>query len=176
MRVIRPLSLLVMVGLGCAQDQAPEPVVTPQNLCVDDAAFFAQNVWPQVLQNKCLGCHNAQGIARATEFVMMPSAQPGYMEANQAVLSYLASLERDGTSFILLKPTEAIPHGGGQVLTPGSEAYATLEAFAARVKEPVVCETETVADEDAFAGVTICLLYTSPSPRDRTRSRMPSSA
>ena len=25
-------------------------------------------------------------------------------------------------------------------------------------------------------GVPICLLYTSPSPRDRTRSRMPSSA
>ena len=24
--------------------------------------------------------------------------------------------------------------------------------------------------------ITICLLYTSPSPRDRTRSRMPSSA
>ena len=29
----------------------------------------------------------------------------------------------------------------------------------------------------AAAGViTVCLLYTSPSPRDRTRSRMPSSA
>ena len=27
-----------------------------------------------------------------------------------------------------------------------------------------------------FGGVFICLLYTSPSPRDRTRSRMPSSA
>ena len=26
------------------------------------------------------------------------------------------------------------------------------------------------------AGTTACLLYTSPSPRDRTRSRMPSSA
>ena len=25
-------------------------------------------------------------------------------------------------------------------------------------------------------GISICLLYTSPSPRDRTRSRMPSSA
>ena len=25
-------------------------------------------------------------------------------------------------------------------------------------------------------GITSCLLYTSPSPRDRTRSRMPSSA
>ena len=27
-----------------------------------------------------------------------------------------------------------------------------------------------------FAGYYVCLLYTSPSPRDRTRSRMPSSA
>ena len=29
---------------------------------------------------------------------------------------------------------------------------------------------------DSRAGGTRCLLYTSPSPRDRTRSRMPSSA
>ena len=27
-----------------------------------------------------------------------------------------------------------------------------------------------------YMGLKICLLYTSPSPRDRTRSRMPSSA
>ena len=35
-----------------------------------------------------------------------------------------------------------------------------------------------VADADAVwvASVRGCLLYTSPSPRDRTRSRMPSSA
>ena len=29
---------------------------------------------------------------------------------------------------------------------------------------------------DDFTESKICLLYTSPSPRDRTRSRMPSSA
>eukprot|EP00656_Telonema_subtile_P020825 TRINITY_DN21897_c0_g1_i2.p2 TRINITY_DN21897_c0_g1~~TRINITY_DN21897_c0_g1_i2.p2 ORF type:complete len:128 (+),score=49.31 TRINITY_DN21897_c0_g1_i2:115-498(+) len=29
---------------------------------------------------------------------------------------------------------------------------------------------------EAFGGASSCLLYTSPSPRDRTRSRMPSSA
>ena len=28
----------------------------------------------------------------------------------------------------------------------------------------------------AITAATVCLLYTSPSPRDRTRSRMPSSA
>ena len=30
--------------------------------------------------------------------------------------------------------------------------------------------------ENGFDGITTCLLYTSPSPRDRVRSRMPSSA
>ena len=31
-------------------------------------------------------------------------------------------------------------------------------------------------DKDIYLEVIACLLYTSPSPRDRTRSRMPSSA
>ena len=31
-------------------------------------------------------------------------------------------------------------------------------------------------DKDALSVLKACLLYTSPSPRDRTRSRMPSSA
>ena len=33
-----------------------------------------------------------------------------------------------------------------------------------------------LADSDRNGTTTACLLYTSPSPRDRTRSRMPSSA
>ena len=33
-------------------------------------------------------------------------------------------------------------------------------------------DVETKSDDDS----DVCLLYTSPSPRDRTRSRMPSSA
>ena len=38
---------------------------------------------------------------------------------------------------------------------------------------------EIITADDIRAGVSLtygCLLYTSPSPRDRTRSRMPSSA
>ena len=34
----------------------------------------------------------------------------------------------------------------------------------------------TALELKPFTRFTICLLYTSPSPRDRTRSRMPSSA
>ena len=34
----------------------------------------------------------------------------------------------------------------------------------------------TVQALDQYGNLVCCLLYTSPSPRDRTRSRMPSSA
>ena len=39
---------------------------------------------------------------------------------------------------------------------------------------PTIPAAQVNADWSATSGV--CLLYTSPSPRDRTRSRMPSSA
>ena len=37
-------------------------------------------------------------------------------------------------------------------------------------------ESEETGKGDSFKYAWVCLLYTSPSPRDRTRSRMPSSA
>ena len=36
--------------------------------------------------------------------------------------------------------------------------------------------TKTRNDWQTLEGINICLLYTSPSPRDRQKSRMPSSA
>ena len=43
--------------------------------------------------------------------------------------------------------------------------------------EPVVMYLRKAGEGEVTAGdITPCLLYTSPSPRDRTRSRMPSSA
>ena len=53
-------------------------------------------------------------------------------------------------------PVEALPEGCGE-----AEALQQLKQFS---------ETNTLRRS------LICLLYTSPSPRDRTRSRMPSSA
>ena len=35
---------------------------------------------------------------------------------------------------------------------------------------------DEITEEDQQEIIDACLLYTSPSPRDRTRSRMPSSA
>ena len=48
-----------------------------------------------------------------------------------------------------------------------------------RVEDAAVRIAHDVHAHDGILGVAqdaLCLLYTSPSPRDRTRSRMPSSA
>ena len=42
--------------------------------------------------------------------------------------------------------------------------------------EPQFIVREGLIEALSAAQAEICLLYTSPSPRDRTRSRMPSSA
>ena len=52
--------------------------------------------------------------------------------------------------------------------------YQSLGYSLARIKSPDRISENGIVILDISEG--ICLLYTSPSPRDRTRSRMPSSA
>ena len=52
----------------------------------------------------------------------------------------------------------------------------TLGEIVDYVSSKVGGGTTTTAAPAAITTVNTCLLYTSPSPRDRTRSRMPSSA
>ena len=64
----------------------------------------------------------------------------------------------------------------------GLEAQQAAVAAFLRGVEPLAAFTEvesgrkTDSDRPELAKAIDCLLYTSPSPRDRTRSRMPSSA
>ena len=61
-----------------------------------------------------------------------------------------------------------------KIKVPVGYEGSMLTAYHALV-HPVPITPEKVQDDDVEL-YTICLLYTSPSPRDRTRSRMPSSA
>ena len=65
---------------------------------------------------------------------------------------------------------EAVSDWGGEFMLQGLDADPTIPAdYAIRV--------DAVGYPAQYLGPTYdCLLYTSPSPRDRTRSRMPSSA
>ena len=52
----------------------------------------------------------------------------------------------------------------------------TWFALAGMLLYPIMILITSLVGADKAAAIIGCLLYTSPSPRDRTRSRMPSSA
>ena len=69
-----------------------------------------------------------------------------------------------------------------KLLPPENESWVFVEAAAA-IDPPLITleeigrdEVEIQIDLDEWDNFAICLLYTSPSPRDKRQSRMPSSA
>src|SRR5665811_1582072 len=61
------------------------------------------------------------------------------------------------------------------VLSNNADAYTLERCRKHRIPARVV-DHRAFASRELFDRRMICLLYTSPSPRDRTRSRMPCSA
>ena len=62
---------------------------------------------------------------------------------------------------------------------PCKQLAPLVEAAAEEFKNDItVCKMDVDANRETAAeyGIRSCLLYTSPSPRDRQKSRMPSSA
>ena len=60
--------------------------------------------------------------------------------------------------------------------TPAGASDASIEFAAACDAVVVVLVPEPTSFMDAYSFIKACLLYTSPSPRDKRQSRMPSSA
>ena len=62
---------------------------------------------------------------------------------------------------------------GADIVGSAKEVFDKADMIV-KVKEPQAIERKMLKSGQLL--FTYCLLYTSPSPRDRTRSRMPSSA
>ena len=78
--------------------------------------------------------------------------------------------------------TQGLIESGADVII-ASRSLETCEAFAAEMNKlgkgkctGMTVDLSSVENITAFAEKLSCLLYTSPSPRDRQKSRMPSSA
>ena len=72
-----------------------------------------------------------------------------------------------------------IPETNCQTLSSQYASYAFLTSLKSQYQAQYTLLVNFSCDEDACKPLkqkVVCLLYTSPSPRDRTRSRMPSSA
>ena len=87
-----------------------------------------------------------------------------------------------GSSRLFLAPYIAVRHGLEVHATDQDPIVMLQKSWIRRLgyAELLASERFVVAREDAtclsYPDESFCLLYTSPSPRDRTRSRMPSSA
>ncbi len=130
---------------GCSSDGT-------EGACVSTEQYFAEQVWAPIMSQKCTPCHNPQGLAKSSKMVLKNSAEAGYLAANLAIVKSVASFEQNGTSLLLLKPSQQIAHEGGQVIAKGSAEYVALEGLVERMKSADECETDTTS---FYAGVAM---------------------
>lgn len=141
--------LASMAVLGCEEEAETE-----EEACISDADFFQEKVYGPILAVDCASCHNEQGQAKHTSFILRDNKWgPDYVQQNLEMFSQLARLQFEGTPWILLKPTGGIAHEGGQRFTEGSEQYAAFQEMIARIENPTTCETEE--EQDFFADVEL---------------------
>jgi hypothetical protein len=117
-------------GSGPDGDEAPAPTMTDS--CTSQAKeFFRSELWEPILSVRCIGCHNATGLASTTHMVFEPESVANSIDQNYATFSSVARIQYNGTPVLLLRPEGLYPtgHGGGTLILQGSQEYLKLKAF-----------------------------------------------
>ncbi|MEM6786732.1 MAG: hypothetical protein AAF715_04360 [Myxococcota bacterium] len=145
------LALLASVAAGAAVTgcESDDSVATVE--CESIRSYYANEVHALVF-NKCSACHNAQGAAANSGFLLVNPAESGFIEKNIETIRRVAGDERDGISEFLLKPTNEMTHGGGQVIDVGDDDYQRLLGMVVRLQNEQVCEPN---DADVFTGTEL---------------------
>ncbi len=95
---------------------------------------FAQTLYPTLEKAACSSCHNTDGVASATRLLFPEAnASPAQIEAFGLSLASLVDRANPAESLLLKKPTNRIPHAGGQRIAPGSEEEKALQAWVERL-------------------------------------------
>lgn len=91
---------------------------------------FSETLYPVLERAGCQSCHNSEGVASVTR-LQFPEldASPEAIAAFGNSLVALVDRENPEQSFLLNKPTNRIPHAGGERIVPGSEGDAALKAW-----------------------------------------------
>ncbi len=132
----------LLLGAGCSSDSedAGGPGTTGQ--CLSERDYFAQHVWAPVMAKSCAKCHAPGGQAdeEGAKFTLLPSAYPGFIDANLLAAKQFAKTEYDGKSVLLRKPVGELEHGGGKQIELSGAEYKALQTFIQKVKAGDFCE------------------------------------
>ena len=93
--------------------------------------------------------------------------------AEKLVALYRVSTDKQGNSGLGLESQQHVVRKHVESVS-GEIVHEFIEVISGR--KTIRPQLEAATCGDSAAQTPFCLLYTSPSPRDRTRSRMPSSA
>ena len=137
--------------------------------------FQAEDGIRDLVRSRGLGdVYKRQGVL--TPFAVLEPVVVGGATVSLATLHNEGDIRRKdiriGDTVIVQRAGEVIP----QVVAPVPSLRTGAEVEFAMPAACPSCGTPVSRDESEAAVYCPCLLYTSPSPRDRTRSRMPSSA
>ena len=121
-----------------------------------------------------------QGTILASDLLAAVGMEAGF-DVKQAEVHGMAQRGGSVSSHVRWGPvvySPLIPVGGADILVGFEQVEAVRYAHFLRTGGVMLVNQQAIAPITVSAGSSIypCLLYTSPSPRDRTRSRMPSSA
>ena len=131
-------------GGGSGGDPPPNgaPEAGPPE-CVDSRSYFADQVYRPVLQGKCYACHNSNGAAKSTDFILQGDDYPGYLEVNYNTLASISRLEIAGKPLVLRKPTlDGVEHAGGKRFEIDSPEYKALETMIGLFEAPIHCAVD----------------------------------
>ena len=130
--------------------------------------------------------HDGQSVIVETQAGSgIGTSDQAYKDAGAEIVSTAAEVFERAEMVIKVKEPQAAERAmlrEGQVLYTYLHLAPDPEQTKDLIKSKAVCIAyETVTDDSGGLPLLtpmsqVCLLYTSPSPRDRTRSRMPSSA
>ena len=97
---------------------------------------FGSGLYQVMEKAACRSCHTADGVASPTRLHFPePDADPDKIEAFGRSLVNLVDREHPERSLLLNKPTNRIPHAGGERIKPGSQDEAILKAWIQRLTQ-----------------------------------------
>ena len=94
----------------------------------DGFTFFTENISGPVVQQKCVNCHTADGVASSTELLFQVGNDTGIKSNNYTVLEDYISDDSNNANRLLEK-VRGVSHGGGVQVQSGSDDYRNLLAL-----------------------------------------------